>query len=207
LILKESGSPWRDDNENETRVHLPFTESPNRHSLNRLFSRERQSLAKLIIYEAYTNTGTVFETFELVDNRILIGSDPECQLILDVPDIDPMHASLELRDHHWFLQDLGGPGGTAVNGRLIEGPTILRHNEMIEVGVVKMRFVTTEPGVTAAMPPMEPDEDAAAQVSGRVWFATLTGFTVLILLAIGALLLLAYSLGIFTLSDLLPFGG
>lgn len=167
-------------------------------------------MAKLIIYEAYTNTGTVFEIFELVDNRILIGSDSECQLILDVPDIDPMHASLELRDHHWFLQDLGGPGGTAVNGRLIEGPIILRHNEMIEVGVVKMRFVTTEPGVTAAMPPMDDgdtDESARAPVSGRVWFATLTGFTALILLAVGALLLLAYSLGIFSLNDLLPFGG
>ena len=105
-------------------------------------------MARLIIYEEMDTNDTVFETFELTSSRILIGSDHENHLVLDMPEIDSTHASLELRDNHWFLQDLGGPGGTAVNGQEIEGPYMLHNDDVIELSFIKMRFENNERGVT-----------------------------------------------------------
>ena len=128
-----------------------------------------------------------FETFLLQENRITIGSDDDNHLILESPDVDLMHASLELRENlHWFLQDLGGASGTGVNGYLIEGPYMLHHNDVIELGVIKLRFQTDdERGITEEFP-MQDEADVAevdsgpnvkaaqpdidGEMSGRVWF-------------------------------------
>lgn len=172
-------------------------------------------MAKLIIYQASTySDNVIFETFELNESRILIGADADNQLILRSREIDPTHASLELREHHWFLQDLGGPGGTSVNGQFIEGPCMLHHDDIIGLGPIKMRFYHAERGVThevavAEMAEMNEDlpEEVPAVMSGRVWFATMAGFTGIIILGILALLLIAHFLGLLTLADFIPFGG
>jgi hypothetical protein len=116
-------------------------------------------LARLVIYEEIDTDDTVFETFELSSSRILIGSDHDNHLVLDMPDVDTTHASIELRDNHWFLQDLGGPGGTAVNGEEIEGPYMLRNNDIIELSFIKMRFENNERGVTQDFPRDVPEEE------------------------------------------------
>src|SRR5262245_33098273 len=145
--------------------------------------------------------------FDLSVNRILIGSDDDNHLILDSPDIDPMHASLELRDDYWILQDLGGPGGTVVNGDLIEGPFRLSHNDLIELGQIKMKFddgsmmAEEEPDETAEVQPHHtPDEHP----SGRVWFAKVALTTIVVILVILALLAAAQYLGLIVITDLLP---
>jgi hypothetical protein len=164
-------------------------------------------LAKLIIYEEIPGEEAVFEDFELLANRILIGSSPDNQLVLEAPDIDPTHASLELRYDHWVLQDLGAPGGTAVNGREISGPYALRNGDLIELGLIKLKFYDMEIAVEA-----EPAEPSEAEVEpaldppmrGRIWFAQVTGGTLLIVVLILVLLLTAHYLGLLNIADLLP---
>jgi pSer/pThr/pTyr-binding forkhead associated (FHA) protein len=172
-------------------------------------------LAKLIIFEESNHADAVFEAYELSEDSVLIGADRDNHLVLQSPDVDSTHASLQLRDNHWYLQDLGGPGGTSVNGQLIEGPRMLHHNDIIDLGPVKMRFHHAERGVTREVPrphvtPIveEPiDEEEEVYGSGRVWFAKMAGLTTIIIFAILALLLLAYLFGLLTVSDLIPFGG
>ena len=165
-------------------------------------------MATLIIYEESDTDETVFEAYELTDTSILIGSGPENHLILDTPDIDPNHASLELRDGHWVLQDLGGPGGTAVNGEIIEGPFTLYHGDLIELNHIKMKFQDEEDrGITTEFPvenQAEPAHDAVPQIKGRVWFAGIAGITLVIIFVILFLLVTAHFLGIISLTDLLP---
>jgi len=168
-------------------------------------------LARLIIFEE-SNQETVFETFELTDSSILIGSDPENHLILETPDIDSSHASLELRDNRWIIQDLGGPGGTVVNGTEIEGPQRLRHDDLIELGFVKMKF--QDPRRRKVKPPRRtggtrnakvanvPDDEA--DISGRVWFATVATATIAVIFIIIFLLIVAHFLEIISIGDLLP---
>lgn len=173
-------------------------------------------MARLIIFQDQANN-TIFESFSLEENRIIIGSDRDNQLILDVPHIDPMHASLELRDNHWFLQDLGGPGGTSINGELIEGPQMLHHDDIIELGPVRLQFqIDDERGITqdfltkvdeAQGITAEPDEPA--HMSGRVWFAGLAAVTIAIIFVILMFFVAAHMLGLINIQNLLPvlFGG
>ena len=165
-------------------------------------------MACLIIYEEIENAETVFETFDLSANRILIGSDADNHLILATPEIDPMHASLELRNNHWILQDLGGPGGTAVNGRLIEGPYLLRHDDLIELSMIKMRFQNTERGATTEFPQEGLDDVKPEKpMSGRIWFAGMAGFTLAVFFVVLFLLIVAHYLGVIVVTDLMPMSG
>lgn len=164
-------------------------------------------MAKLIIYEEMAGESTVFEDFELLANRILIGSSPDNQLVLDAPEIDPAHASLELRFDHWVLQDLGAPGGTAVNGQTVDGPYHLRHNDLIELGSVKMRFYDLEVQLEETNEPLpEPEIETrpGVQASGRVWFAKVAISTGVVILLILLLLIFGQYLGLLHLGDLLP---
>ena len=168
-------------------------------------------MAKLIIYEE-SDSETVFETFELFDTHILIGSDPDNHLILETPEIDPSHASLELRNDYWILQDLGGPGGTSVNGQVIDGPHQLFHDDMIELGIVRMRFQDPERGITQVLPPLPPEngvnaeaDPQEAEISGRVWFATISATTIVIIFIIIFLIIVAHFLGLINIGDLLSF--
>lgn len=163
-------------------------------------------MAKLIIYEEIPGEETVFEDFELLLNRILIGSSVDNQLVLEAPDIDPAHASLELRYDHWVLQDLGAPGGTAVNGAEIFGPYHLQHGDLIELGSIKLKFQENE-----LQPEPEPDQSAAdeetqeaAPMKGRVWFTQVAGITLLIILFIIFLVVVGDYLNLVNMSDLLP---
>lgn len=177
-------------------------------------------MAKLVIFEEINGADTVFETFFLQENRITIGADDDNQLILESPDVEPMHASLELRDNHrWFLQDLGGAGGTGVNGQLIAGPYLLHHNDVIEVGFVKMQFqldderiVTQEltaPNVPEtvgrqSMPPPKTARSPERQPSGRIWFAGLAFITAIVIFVILLVFFAGHYLGVINMMDLMP---
>ncbi|MCB0190532.1 MAG: FHA domain-containing protein [Anaerolineae bacterium] len=167
-------------------------------------------MARLIIYEESEHSESVFETFELSSTRILIGSDPDNNLVLQSPEVDSSHASLELRNNLWVLQDLGGPGGTGVNGRLIQGPYYLFHNDMIELGQIRLNFQEKEPEaekqpeeIIPAVPPPMAKVDTKP-VKGRVWFAFIAGGTLGIIFVIMFLLIVADFLNVIEISDLLP---
>lgn len=163
-------------------------------------------MAKLIIFEEFEDADTIFEDFDLTAvQRMLIGSSHDCELVLESPDIDPTHASLELRDRHWILQDLGSPGGTVVNGQEIAGPYRLHHQDLIELGHIKIKFdaeeeVQDEPA--AADEPLS--ESEPAPMRGRVWFAGVAGGTLAVIFFILLLLIVADYLGLLEITDLLP---
>lgn len=166
-------------------------------------------MARLIIYEESEHSETIFETFELSSTRILIGSDPDNNLVLQSPSIDPNHASLELRNNLWVIQDLGGPGGTGVNGKVITGPHYLFHNDLIELGPIKLSFQEKE-----AEADQKPDDESTKPtpavetegkpVKGRVWFAFIAGGTLGVIFIIMFLLIVADFLNVIEISDLLP---
>jgi pSer/pThr/pTyr-binding forkhead associated (FHA) protein len=162
-------------------------------------------VAKLIIYEEIDGADTVFEMFDLSVSRILIGSDPDNHLILEAPDVDAAHASLELRNNAWVLQDLGGPGGTHVNGQRIEGPYPLHHHDLIGLGQIKIQFQEydneLEPEVT---PSKATTSSGEAHPSDRLWFATIAGGTIALIFIILLLLVVADYLGVIKIADLLP---
>ncbi|MCB0156299.1 MAG: FHA domain-containing protein [Anaerolineae bacterium] len=172
-------------------------------------------MAKLVIYEEIEGAETIFEDFQLSAHRILIGSSEDNNLVLDIPDIDPTHASLEFRNDHWVIQDLGGPGGTVLNGRQVDGPLTLHHNDLIELNTIKMRFYleetveatdTQQMAAHTAEPHPQPKAKPAKQevvISGRVWFGTVAMMTIGVIVVIVILLAVADYLDLLSIADLL----
>lgn len=169
-------------------------------------------MARLVIYEEDNADKTIFEVFELSTPRVLIGSSMDNELVLETPDVDAGHASLELRHDQWVLQDLGSGRGTKVNASVVSGPHFLRHNDLIEIGNVKIRFQEMDDRIDVEEVKKEEDEDEEDEdpaedgphLSGRVWFATVAGVTAAVLFIILLLLIVADYLDLLNIADLVP---
>jgi 2-alkenal reductase len=66
-------------------------------------------------------------------DRLLIGRDEECDLVLSDSKVSRRHAAVELVDGEATLRDLGSRNGTFVNGTRVESVR-LRGHEQIQVG-------------------------------------------------------------------------
>ncbi|MEA2412019.1 MAG: putative serine protease PepD [Thermoleophilaceae bacterium] len=67
--------------------------------------------------------------------RFLVGTGPECQLMLGDTSVAPLHAYFEVgEDGRVALHDLGSEGGTFVNGERIEGSRAIEGGEEIRIG-------------------------------------------------------------------------
>ena len=165
-------------------------------------------MAKLTIYEEFDAEETIIEDFDLIAQRILIGSGPDNGLVLEAADVAPAHASLELRHEQWVLQDLGSATGTHVNGQAVEGPLHLHDNDLIALGSVKIRFHTDEADVVSEAVEVEENLPAPeVHIKGRIWFAAIAGTTVAIIFIILLILIVADYLGVLRLANLLPWFG
>ena len=71
-----------------------------------------------------------------------IGRSPQVEISLpEVPSISRNHARLEHQRGVVVLRDLQSTNGTAVNDRLIDGPTVLRSGDRFQVGAVHFKFL------------------------------------------------------------------
>lgn len=77
-------------------------------------------------------------TFE-VGQRAVIGRDPACEVVLEEAAVSRRHAEIEWTYQGYVIRDLGSSNGTFVNSAEI-GETFLAENDLIEVGLVQMRF-------------------------------------------------------------------
>jgi len=74
-----------------------------------------------------------------VDQSLLVGRDPECDLVLTDALVSSRHALLEDRGDSWTLIDLGSTNGTSVNGE--KGKEfVLERNDKLAFGHTVARF-------------------------------------------------------------------
>ncbi len=67
---------------------------------------------------------------------ILIGRNPDCDLVLDQPQVSRRHARLsQVSDHVWLIEDLDSTGGTWVNGRRVKRAAVSTTDEVNCAGV------------------------------------------------------------------------
>jgi S1-C subfamily serine protease len=89
-------------------------------------------------------------TVEVTGEQLVIGRDPDCELILDDSKVSRQHASLKpLPDGRAELRDLGTTNGTYVDGKRIEGPIVLQGGEEVRVGRTVLK---ADPGAPVAAP-------------------------------------------------------
>ncbi len=75
-----------------------------------------------------------------------IGSEPGCDLQLEIEEIASKHALLRIHEDHVLIEDLGNGNGTRINDRLITSPTRIWPNQKIKVGLatIELRRLKSE---------------------------------------------------------------
>jgi S1-C subfamily serine protease len=77
-------------------------------------------------------------TFE-IDKRLVIGSDPSCDISLSDPEVSDEHASIRVHDGAIEIRDLGSRTGTFVDAVRITEPTALGPGDEMRVGSTVLR--------------------------------------------------------------------
>ena len=77
--------------------------------------------------------------------RFLVGTAPECQLMVGDPKVSPLHAYFEVRDGHVTIHDLGSDAGTYVDGERIDAGREVKGGEEIRVGDTLLVPTVDEP--------------------------------------------------------------
>ncbi len=74
------------------------------------------------------------------DRGATVGRSRQCEIVVEDPNVSRRHAELRPRGGSWVFTDLGSTNGSRINGRPVEGPTVVKHGDEIELGTAVMRF-------------------------------------------------------------------
>lgn len=91
----------------------------------------------------------------LAVEETVLGRHPECQIQLNSNMVSRKHARVVKDGERFVLEDLGSGNGTFLNGKKIEGPVELQHEDRIKLGPILLRF---ESLVAAAKPKVGPGD-------------------------------------------------
>lgn len=67
-------------------------------------------------------------------DEVLVGSDPDCGLALDLPGVSPIHARVSLDQGELFVHDTRSARGVFVNDDRVEGEVSLRDGDVLWLG-------------------------------------------------------------------------
>ncbi len=102
-----------------------------------------------IIAEKGPDRGSTWSIRE--ESVLLIGRDIGAQIHLRDEETSRRHCQLEFRSGQWLIRDLESTNGVLLNGDEISGPTVLKHNDQIEVGGTHLTFLTDDDPLLGAV--------------------------------------------------------
>jgi hypothetical protein len=75
---------------------------------------------------------------------IVLGRSPDCQITIDDPLVSRQHARIVIKGNDARVVDLGSRNGVRVNGNLIRGEALLKHNDRVRLGTQDLVFLVVE---------------------------------------------------------------
>ncbi len=86
------------------------------------------------------------DTVEINAHSVVIGRQKGCDIQINNTYVSRKHAKIFKEKSHWYIEDLGSTYGTTLNGKTVEKPTRLEHNDVIMLGPVKIVFLLETSG-------------------------------------------------------------
>lgn len=82
--------------------------------------------------------------FDLLEEEVTIGRDPENSIVISTDTVSRKHAKLQSTDGGWFIVDTGSINGTFVNDTQIdkENPKKLKSGDLIKIGDTIFKFLS-----------------------------------------------------------------
>jgi pSer/pThr/pTyr-binding forkhead associated (FHA) protein len=117
-----------------------------------------------VILRVYKNN-QLKEVKQFTLDQIVLGSNPEAQLVLSDDSISPIHCLIEKRDNGYYICDLGSQDGTFKNGQAILDEPIQSGDEVF-IGKFKLVFFVGIPKPAGA--PKVTEAQTAPEVKQRV---------------------------------------
>ena len=84
--------------------------------------------------------GMAGQSFQLSNDRTLVGRSPECDIFLDDVTVSRRHAELQREGETFTIRDLGSLNGTYVNRRRIES-VVLEDDDEVQIGKYRLTFL------------------------------------------------------------------
>jgi pSer/pThr/pTyr-binding forkhead associated (FHA) protein len=75
----------------------------------------------------------------LPDRDITIGRDDSCLVRLTADDVGAQHCAINATPAGPVVRDLDSPGGTLVNGKQIQHEQLLKHGDVLQVGLAQFQ--------------------------------------------------------------------
>jgi hypothetical protein len=95
-------------------------------------SQPEEQFAGTILYVTHANGFR--ENISMIYDRMIIGTNPRCQIILQDVGVADQHAEIYTTEGRYFVRDLGSGYGTYVNGVLITDITELFSSYYVQMG-------------------------------------------------------------------------
>lgn len=115
-------------------------------------------------------------TVELVGDKIVLGRNQECTVVLNVPAVSREHAVIRRIQGKFYIEDMKSRNGTLVNNKEVTTRTLLKDNDKIKICDNLLAFFETSP--KAPLPEVllrgEPEAEEEEESSSTVE-ATLSG--------------------------------
>ena len=92
--------------------------------------------------------GVVIKEVQLTKDRTTLGRRPYNDIVIDNLAISGEHAVLHMIGSDVYLEDLNSTNGTYVNGKAMKKQA-LEHNDMVEVGKYKIKYLNEVAGAHA----------------------------------------------------------
>jgi pSer/pThr/pTyr-binding forkhead associated (FHA) protein len=109
---------------------------------------------------------------------LVIGRDPECDQVVDLPFVSGRHARLTSSGGKIVLQDLGSSNGTYVNGQRVDQPVVVVPGDQIRLGTYTLELKVADSASAR--------EPVATTVAAAQRFWPLAAIALLLLLLVGA---------------------
>jgi DNA-binding winged helix-turn-helix (wHTH) protein len=84
-------------------------------------------------------------SFRLRPGENVVGRQPGCDVVLDVPGVSRRHASITVKPDGVRLMDLGSKNGTLARGKRIDAPVLLSDRDEIQIGPVVVTYREVDP--------------------------------------------------------------
>lgn len=79
--------------------------------------------------------------YALTPPRMVVGRGRDADIQFDDPNISRGHMQFSSDSGDWIATDLGSTNGTRLNGAALNGPTVLRSGDLVELGNTVLKFV------------------------------------------------------------------
>jgi pSer/pThr/pTyr-binding forkhead associated (FHA) protein len=70
---------------------------------------------------------------------IKVGRDPTCECIIEDPTVSAIHAKLDYRQGHWWVEDLQSTNGTYINQEPVVIPMVIANGDELLLGKAKVK--------------------------------------------------------------------